>query len=71
MNELVQKVSGSDQPVPLWEEGEVEKHTTQDLLYSFSFRFKVRDSTFVLSLLVQYLTRLKINHIVYMISFIH
>ncbi|XP_065930911.1 bridge-like lipid transfer protein family member 1 isoform X5 [Magallana gigas] len=40
VNELVQKVSGSDQPVPLWEEGEVEKHTTQDLLYSFSFRFK-------------------------------
>lgn len=40
VNELVQKVSGSDQPVPLWEEGEVEKHITQDLLYSFSFRFK-------------------------------
>ncbi|XP_062586140.1 bridge-like lipid transfer protein family member 1 isoform X2 [Saccostrea cucullata] len=40
VNELVQKVSGSDQPVPLWEGGEEEKPTTQDLLYSFSFRFK-------------------------------
>ncbi|XP_056013431.1 bridge-like lipid transfer protein family member 1 isoform X4 [Ostrea edulis] len=39
VNELLQKVSGSDQPVPLWE-GEEEKPTTQDLLYSFSFRFK-------------------------------
>lgn len=45
---MVQKVSGSDQPVPLWEEGEEQKQVTQDLLYSFSFRFKVRVRTFVL-----------------------
>ncbi|KAK3100226.1 hypothetical protein FSP39_016558 [Pinctada imbricata] len=42
VNELVQKVSGSDQPVPLWvEEGEkVVKESTSSLLYSLLFRFK-------------------------------
>ncbi|XP_021348394.1 uncharacterized protein KIAA1109-like [Mizuhopecten yessoensis] len=41
VNELVQKVSGSDQPVPLWTgEETAPKEPEQSLLYSLLFRFK-------------------------------
>ena len=42
VNELVQKVSGTDQPVPLWvDEIETNNPTSQPMLYSLLFRYKV------------------------------
>ena len=41
VNELVQKVSGTDQPVPLWvDEIETNNPTSQPMLYSLLFRYK-------------------------------
>ncbi|XP_076117611.1 bridge-like lipid transfer protein family member 1 isoform X3 [Mytilus galloprovincialis] len=40
VNELVQKVSGSDQPVPLWVDEIEPDPTSQPVLYSLLFRFK-------------------------------
>ncbi|KAL5011394.1 hypothetical protein ScPMuIL_009945, partial [Solemya velum] len=41
VNEVVQKVSGSDQPVPLWAEGGPQiKSSMGQVLYSLLFRFK-------------------------------
>lgn len=44
MNEVVQKVSGSDQPLRLWtDEGKQEAEVQRDsLLYSFSICLKVK-----------------------------
>ena len=44
VNELLQKVSGSDKPVPIWSEstGRPVKSHTDHILYSFHFRLKVR-----------------------------
>ena len=45
MNEVVQKVSGADQPVPIWTDdgmSVVTKDTSRHMLYSLIFRLKVR-----------------------------
>ena len=44
VNEVVQKVSGADQPVPIWTDdgiSVVTKVTTKPMLYSLTFRLKV------------------------------
>ena len=44
VNEVVQKVSGADQPVPIWTDdgiSVVAKDTSKHMLYSLIFRLKV------------------------------
>ena len=44
VNELLQKVSGTDKPVPIWSEstgGQLPPSHADRLLYSFHFRLKV------------------------------
>ena len=44
VNELVQKVSGTDQPVPFWLDDGIfssQERNSKPLLYSFVFRLKV------------------------------
>ena len=44
VNEVVQKVSGADQPVPIWTDdglSVIAKDTSKPMLYSLIFRLKV------------------------------